>query len=671
MISSIHKHAKSVLSLPRFAKRTIVIITDVSLCIVALWIALLLRLDNYQFSILEDNLKHTSLISIIIAIPVFWLMGLYRTMFRYSSLSVLVSVSFAILVYGLLFFSIVSIYGIKGIPRSIGVLQPILLLFIIIISRIFAEYILGGVYLSKKHKDALPKALIYGSGKAGRQLLSALDNSSEMKVVGFIDDDKLLHGQIMEGQSIFSPEDIGNLIEFKEITYILLALPSVSRSARSRILKKLNYHKVTVKTLPSVSDIIQDRVKTSDIRDLDVDDILDREQVVPNLGLLNKNTNSKTVLITGAGGSIGSELCKQIIKLNPHKLILIDINEYSLYKIISDLEDLKKVIHQINHVEIVALLASVQDKVKMTEIVKTWKPDIFYHAAAYKHVPLVEENICEGIKNNVFGTLISAQVAIENDISNMVLVSTDKAVRPTNIMGATKRLAELCLQALYQKTNTKKTKLSMVRFGNVLDSSGSVIPKFRKQIRNGGPITLTHPEVTRYFMTIPEASQLVIQAGAMAEGCDVFVLDMGKPVKIRDLIQKIVVLSGLTIQDKKNPEGDIKIDTIGLRPGEKLFEELLLGENPQSTQHDRIKKAQDPFIPWSELNIYLERLEMLVKKNDINEILNIFETLISGYKKNLKIEDQIFKEQKNVNQSILNSKIQKIQLDKKIVSIKK
>ena len=318
MLNAIQKHTKSLLSLPRYAKRSIAIITDVGLCIVALWLALLLRLDSYQFNVLENNLIFTSLISIIIAIPVFWLMGLYRTMFRYSTLSVLVSISIAISVYGLLFFPIVSIYGINGIPRSIGVMQPILLLFFLIISRKFAEFILVGVYITKKQKEEFPKALIYGAGEAGRQLLFALNNSSEMKVVGFIDDEKFLHGETMEGQNIFSPEDLGNLIQSKKITYILLALPSVNRRTRSQILKKLNKHKVIVKTLPSVSDIIKDRVKTSDIRDLDVDDILDRDQVTPNLELLNKNTNSKTILVTGAGGSIGSELSKQIIKLNPN-----------------------------------------------------------------------------------------------------------------------------------------------------------------------------------------------------------------------------------------------------------------------------------------------------------------------------------------------------------------
>ena len=670
MLRFIHKHSKSLLSLPRFAKRSVAIIADASLCIIALWIALFLRLDDYQFAILQDGFKWASAASVITALPIFWLMGLYKTMLRYSSKSVAVSVSLAILVYGLLYFSIISIYGIKGIPRSIGILQPIILLVIVISSRLFAGYFLAGVYKSKKQIAALPKAIIYGAGKAGCELLHALNRSNEMKVVGFIDDDKHLHSQIIDGQTIFSPSDLGILIENKDVTHILLALPSVRRDLRLKILKKINQHKVVVRTLPSVDDIIKQKVTISDIRELGVEDILNRDQVLPNIELLTKNISSKVVLVTGAGGSIGSELCRQILRLNPYKLLLIDISEYSLYKISSELEDLKNKTNSKKHIEIVSLLASVQDKKRITDIVETWKPDTFYHAAAYKHVPLVEENTCEAIKNNIFGTLVSAQVAIENDVKNMVLVSTDKAVRPTNVMGASKRIAELCLQALYHSSDAKKTKFSIVRFGNVLDSSGSVIPRFRKQIRDGGPVTLTHPDVTRYFMTITEAAQLVIQAGAITKGCDVFVLDMGDPVKIKDLINQMVKLSGLSIIDEKNSEGDIKIEIIGLRPGEKLFEELLLGENPQTTEHHKIKKAQDPFIPWNELNRDLEKLKIFAQNNEINEIMNIFQSLVSGYKVNLNIVDKVFLEQVKINKSSSLLKTTKFKKDTKIVSLK-
>ncbi len=670
MFNKLNKSLRSVLSLPRLAKQAIAIITDTSLCIITLWIALFLRLDNYQFSNLGESLRLASLVSVLVAIPIFWIMGLYRSMFRYSSSNVMASVFFSILVYGLLYFSIISIFGIKGIPRSIGLLQPILFLFAIVSSRLFAEYVLVGNFKNNKKTAVLPKVLIYGAGSAGRQLLQALNNSNEMKVVGFIDDDEQLQGQLLGNHNIFSSKELGKIIETRGANHILLALPSVKRNRRLQILKNINKYKVKVKTLPSITDIIKDRVTLSDIRELDIEDILDRKQVQPNNELLNKNINCKIVMITGAGGSIGSELCRQIIKLNPRKILLLEISEFSLYKIKTELEDLKNSIEEINlNIEIIPLLASVQDKKRMTEIVKTWRPDTLYHAAAYKHVPLVEENLCEGIKNNVFGTLISAQVAIENEISNMVLISTDKAVRPTNVMGATKRIAELCLQSLYDNSK-KNTKLSMVRFGNVLESSGSVIPKFKEQIRNGGPITLTHPDVTRYFMSIPEAAQLVIQAGAMSKGCDVFVLDMGEPLKILDLIKRIIKLSGLSILDKNNPEGDIKIKIIGLRPGEKLFEELLLGENTQNTLHDKIKKAEDPFMPWKDLSIYINELEILVKENDLKGILNILKKLVIGFKPSTDIVDRVFSEKEKRFSKI--SPIKKIdnQKDKKIIRIK-
>ncbi len=670
MLYTLNKSLRSVLSLPRFAKQAIAIITDISLCIITLWIALFLRLDSYQFSTLDQSLRWASLVSVLIAIPIFWIMGLYRSIFRYSSSNVMASVSFSILVYGLFYFSIISIFGIKGIPRSIGLLQPLFFLFAIVSSRLFAEYVLIGNFKNTKEKAVLPKVLIYGAGSAGRQLLQALNNSNEMKVVGFIDDDEQLHGQLLGNQNIFSSKELGKLIETTKANHILLALPSVKRNRRLQILKNINRYKVKVKTLPSVTDIIKDRVTLSDIRELDIEDILDRKQVLPNNELLNKNINSKTVMITGAGGSIGSELCRQIIKLNPNKIILLDISEFSLYKIRTELEDLKNSIDEINkNIEIIPLLASVQDKSRMTEIVKTWKPDTLYHAAAYKHVPLVEENLCEGIKNNVFGTLVTAQVSIENDVSNMVLISTDKAVRPTNIMGATKRMAELCMQSLYDNSQ-KNTKLSMVRFGNVLDSSGSVIPKFKKQIRDGGPISLTHPDVTRYFMSIPEAAQLVIQAGAMSKGCDVFVLDMGEPIKILDLIKRIVKLSGLSISDEKNLDGDIKIEITGLRPGEKLFEELLLGENTQDTLHNQIKKAEDPFIPWDQLKIYLMELENFVNNNNLKDIINILQKLVSGFKPSINIVDKVFSEKEKNFKNISKIKIDKSQKDKKIVRIK-
>jgi len=400
-----------------------------------------------------------------------------------------------------------------------------------------------------------------------------------------------------------------------------------------------------VQTLPTVADIIQGRISLSDIKDLDVDDILNRDQVLPNTELLSKNITSKVVLVTGAGGSIGSELSRQIVKQNPEKLLLLDLNEFALYKIYEEVKIANK------NLIIIPLLVNVQDQTKVSEIFKTFKVDTVYHAAAYKHVPLVEENISESIKNNVFATLAVTKAALSQSVENFVLISSDKAVRPTNIMGASKRLAELCVQGLYKNVKNNKTKISIVRFGNVLESSGSVIPKFKKQIKDGGPITLTHPDVTRYFMTLTEASQLVIQAGAMSEDCDVFVLDMGESVKIKDLIYRIVKLSGLSVKDENNKEGDIEIKIIGLRPGEKLYEELLLGDNPQKTQHPKIQKAQDPFIPFNQLEVDLNNLRTLIDNNKIFEVKELLTKIVKTYQSNSAIVDHAYLEQSKFDKS--------------------
>jgi FlaA1/EpsC-like NDP-sugar epimerase len=416
-------------------------------------------------------------------------------------------------------------------------------------------------------------------------------------------------------------------------------MPGISRKRRNELLAQIRTARVSVRTLPSVTDLAQGKVTISDLRELDIDDLLGREPVMPNHILLAMNVQSKIVMITGAGGSIGSELCRQILAVGPSKLLLIEQSEFALYAIHQELEE--KLAERL--IELVPLMASVQDEERMREIMSTWRPDTVYHAAAYKHVPLVEHNPAEGIKNNVFGTLCAAQAAADSGVSDFVLISTDKAVRPTNIMGASKRLAELVLQAL--AATNPSTKFSMVRFGNVLGSSGSVVPKFRQQIRDGGPITLTHPEITRYFMTIPEAAQLVIQAGAMAKGGDVFVLDMGQPVKILDLAIRMVELSGLTIKDAQNSEGDIEIEITGLRPGEKLYEELLIGENPHRTTHPRIMKALEEFIPWEVFEDKLNALHLLLNSNDVSLILSTLKDILPGYTPNEKIVDWVYLEQ--------------------------
>jgi FlaA1/EpsC-like NDP-sugar epimerase len=643
MLVKIHTASKSILNLPRFVKQIVAIIVDLSLCVLSTWFAFYLRLD--QFISIQGAPLTAVMVSVALALPIFWLFGLYRTIFRHSGLSVMFSVSIALLIYGLLYFLVFSVYGLKDIPRSIGILQPMLLFFAVSSSRFFIKYLLGGKYLFKDKSQFLKKALVYGAGSAGRELVSALVNSNELKVVGFLDDDDRLQGQVLQGQEIYSPLKIADLIKSKEVQLILLALPSISRPRRNEILKNLSNYPLRVQTLPTVADIIQGRVSLSDIKDLDVDDILNRDQVLPNPELLSKNITSKVVLVTGAGGSIGSELARQITKQNPQKLLLLELNEFVLYKIYEEL----KIANE--NLKIIPLLVNVQDQTKVNEIFKTFKVDTVYHAAAYKHVPLVEENISESIKNNVFATLSVAKAVLFNSVENFVLISSDKAVRPTNIMGASKRFAELCVLGLYQNAKNNKTKMSIVRFGNVLESSGSVIPKFKKQIKNGGPITLTHPDVTRYFMTLTEASQLVIQAGAMSEDCDVFVLDMGESIKIKDLIYRIVKLSGLTVKDENNKEGDIEIKIIGLRPGEKLYEELLLGDNPQKTQHPKIQKAQDPFIPFNHLEVDLNNLRTLLDHNKVLEVKELLIKIVKTYRPNSAIVDHVYLEQIKLDKS--------------------
>ena len=643
MLVKIHTTVKSILNLPRFAKQIVAIIVDFSLCVLSTWFAFYLRLD--QFILIQGIPIKAIIVSVVLALPIFWLLGLYQTIFRYSGLSIMFSVSVAVLIYGFLYFIVFGVYGVAGIPRSIGVIQPMLLFFAIVISRLFVRYIFSGNYIYKKKSQFLKKTLVYGAGSAGRQLVSALANSNELNIIGFLDDDDKLHGQILQGQKIYSSLKIADLIKLKEVELILLALPTISRSRRNDILMNLSKYSVRVQTLPTVTDIIQGRVSLSDIKDLDVDDILNRDQVLPNTELLNININSKVVLVTGAGGSIGSELARQIVKLKPQKLLLLELNEFALYKIYEEL----KIVNE--NLKIIPLLVNVQDQTKVNEIFKTFKVDTVYHAAAYKHVPLVEENISESIKNNVFATLAVIKAALSHSVENFVLISSDKAVRPTNIMGASKRLAELCVQGLYQSAKNNKTKMSIVRFGNVLESSGSVIPKFKKQIKDGGPITLTHPDVTRYFMTLTEASQLVIQAGAMSEDCDVFILDMGESVKIKDLIYRIVKLSGLSVNDENNKEGDIEIKIIGLRPGEKLYEELLLGDNPQKTQHPKIQKAQDPFIPFNQLEVDLNNLRTLLDHNKVLEVKELLIKIVKTYQSNTAIVDHVYLEQSKLDKS--------------------
>ncbi|MDA9686749.1 polysaccharide biosynthesis protein [bacterium] len=626
----------NILSLPRNSKRAIAMITDAGLCILCTWLAFIIRLE--ELILLKDFNFIPAVLSIIIAIAVFWLFGLYRTIFRFTGLSIIFVILISALVYGLLYFLVFAVYGISGVPRSIGILQPMLLFFAIVISRLGARYIFSNSNNYKK-SSSKKNVLVYGAGESGRQLVIALKNSPEFKVIGFLDDNDQLHRQIILGQTIYPPSKLENLVQTKDIHFVFLAFPSIGRIKRNQIIEKLNKYKLIVKTLPSISEIIDGRITISDIKDLNINDLLNREEVKPDIKLLNKNINSKTVLVTGAGGSIGSELCRQIIRLKPKKILLLEFNEFALYQINNELKKYN------NNLNIVPLLANAQDQEKLEAIFEIFKVDTIYHAAAYKHVPLVEENICEGVKNNVFSTLAVVRASVIKKVSNLVLISSDKAVRPTNIMGASKRLSELCMQGIYNHDNNISTNFSIVRFGNVLESSGSVIPKFENQIKEGGPVTLTHKDITRYFMTVTEAAQLVIQAGAMGKSSEVFVLDMGESIKILDLVYKLIKLSGLSVKDENNSTGDIEIKITGLRPGEKLYEELLIGDNPQKTHHSKIKKINDPYVPFNQLEVDLNNLKILLDNNKINEVKNLLNKLLKLYVSNTEIVDHIYIEQ--------------------------
>ena len=625
-----------ILSLPRYSKRVITIITDVVICFICTWLAFVLRLE--ELILFKDFNLNSALISIFIAIPIFWLFNLYRTIIRFAGMSIIFTVLISTLLYGSIYFLFIGVYSIQGVPRSIGVLQPMILFFAVLSSRLLMKYLLVGNFAKKNYSNK-KNVLIYGAGDAGRQLVIALENSPEYRIVGFIDDNTLLHRQIILGKTVYSLSKLEKLVQNKEIGLVFLALPSIGRSKRNEIIENLNRFKLNVKSLPSVSDIVDGNITISDIKDFNVDDLLSRTEVKPDLNLLNKNIYSKTVLVTGAGGSIGSELCYQIIKLKPSQLILFELNEFALYNVCEELRNLN------TSVKFVPLLGNAQDQIKLEAIFETFKVDTVYHAASYKHVQLVEENICEGLKNNVFSTLAVTNASIRKKVSNLVLISSDKAVRPTNMMGASKRLAELCMQGIYENSKNITTDFAIVRFGNVIESSGSVIPNFTKQIKEGGPITLRHHDVTRYFMTLKEAAQLVIQAGAMGKHSEVFVLDMGKSVKIRDIAIKMIKMSGLSIKDYENPNGDIEIKITGLRPGEKLYEELLIGNNPKKTKHSKIQKTSEPFIPFKKLKVELDQLIILLDANKANEAKDYLITFLKSYQSNAEMVDHIYLEQ--------------------------
>ena len=644
--NNFNKFAQIIFSLPTSSKILIAIVFDLSSCFISVWLSYFLRLGEFVPFFRQEFLA--SIISIIIAIPIFIVFGLYKAVFRYSGSSALLLVLQAILAYGIIYGIVLTIYGVPGVPRTIGLIQPLVLFSFLASWRMTLSFWLGSLYRRKFNSFENPKTLIYGAGSAGRQLFKAIRDSGSIDIRGFIDDDLSTQGRLIDGKQVYSPKKLKKLIDKNGINLVLLALPSVSRKRRIEIIKNLSNYNIAIRTIPGISSIALGLEKIDHIEDLDIDDLIGREQIEPFNHLMTQNISSKVILVTGSGGSIGSELCRQILKFKPRKLLMVEINEFALYKIHSELFELQNKQDELKSIEIIPLIASVKNSRRIDEIMKTWNPSTIYHAAAYKHVPLVEHNVIEGLDNNIFGTLTIAKLALKHKVLDFVLISTDKAVRPTNIMGASKRVSELCLQALFGELLTRnkdkpKTKISIVRFGNVIDSSGSVIPKFREQIRNGGPLTITHKEIRRFFMTISEAAELVIQAGAMASGGDVFVLDMGEPVKIITLATRMIELSGLTVKNNSNPNGDIAIKMIGLRTGEKLYEELLISNNPEATKHPKIFKSLDPYIEWSKLKPKVDSLQKLLIKNDHEAIRNLLKEIVNDFHPKNEIVDYVYK----------------------------
>lgn len=610
----------------RWQKKTIVFLLDILLCIQSIWIAYSLRIGVWVYW--DFAVQKMVLGALLTMIPVFYFFGVYNAIFRYAGSGMMRTLVRAFLFYSFPFAIIFAVIGVAGVPRTIGVIQPMIFFMLVGFSRVTARYLMLDLLNRNQFGGQIKNVLIYGAGNAGQQLAASIQSEPAMRLHGFVDDDKRLKGQKMDGKKIFWSGQLVSLIEKHGITDILLALPNIPRKKRRAIVEDIQQFKVHVQTLPNMKEIIDGRVSFNDIRELDIEDLLGREPVTPNELLLGRTIIGKTVMVTGAGGSIGTELCRQIVKIGARRLILYEISEFSLYAIEKELQIYAKE-HGHDHLEILPILGSVTDPKRLAFIFMRWKPETVFHAAAYKHVPLVEANPVEGVRNNILGTFETVNAAHKADVKDFILISTDKAVRPTNVMGATKRGAEQILQAFAAKSRT--TKFSMVRFGNVLGSSGSVVPLFRQQIEAGGPITLTHRDVTRYFMTIPEAALLVVQAGGLAKGGEVFVLDMGKPVKIIDLARTMIQLSGLSVKDDARPDGDIEINEVGLRPGEKLFEELIIGNSPKPTMHERIMMAEENFTPWPEL---MDLLDALRDCRDRDETIQLLEKLVPEFEHN-------------------------------------
>lgn len=611
--------------LPRPAKKAVAILADVLSCVLAMAFALYLRLGFLPAP--SRPLVAATLASIVLTVSIFWAMQIYRALFRHVGSASLAMLGAAMALYVVPFAGIFTFYGIAGVPRTIGLLQPIVLLLFVIGNRALAVNVFRFGKRRARATGGKANALIYGAGSAGRQLASAIHQSDEMILKGFVDDSPKLIGQRIDDRPVFDSRALAQVVSRRGITHILLAVPSASRRRRKEIMESLRGVPVKVQTLPGVMDLAQGRVEVSDLHDVSIEDLLGRGRVSPDQALLERNILGKTVMVTGAGGSIGSELCRQALNFGPARLVLVDHDEFSLYTI--DRELAERIAAGSEGAALEPVLASVCDAERMASVMALYRPHIVFHAAAYKHVPLVESNPVEGIRNNVLGTRRLAEAAEAAGVPHFVLISTDKAVRPTSVMGATKRAAEIVLQGLAAEGG--QTRFAMVRFGNVLGSRGSVVPLFRQQIQEGGPVTVTHRSMTRYFMLIPEAAQLVIQAGAMAEGGEVFLLDMGEPVRIYDLARNMIELSGLSVRDERAPDGEIEIREIGLRPGEKMYEELLIDSSAQPTAHPLIMQAREEYLPWNQVGPALARLETAIAAQDEPATVAILGEMVREY----------------------------------------
>ena len=624
--------------LPRNIKRSIIFIFDVNICIISTWISFKIILNPWTF--FYGNQWIALFVALFLSLSIFISQDFYRAIFRHIGIVAINQLVRAYFIYWLIYLSVFAIIDINDVPRSIGILQPLFYIFFITSSRYLIRLLFGNF---KKNTLNKPNVLIYGAGSAGRQLVGALSNHDELIVKGFIDDSLAMQGNTINGLAIYSPVDIKKIISKHQVNEILLALPSINQVRRNRIISSLEGCGAKVRTVPGLGDIAAGKVSLSKITELDVGDLIGREVVSPQDELLELSIKNKIVMVTGAGGSIGSELCRQILQIKPSTLILVEHSENALYliheEINSLLSDFDNDLPDFARIKILPYLVSVQNRSAMEIIFNLNKPNTVFHAAAYKHVSLVEENPIEGFRNNFVGTLVVAELSKKFGVERFSLISTDKAVRPTSFMGMSKRISEMLIQSLseYAKGNRNLTIFSIVRFGNVLGSSGSVVPIFREQIKEGGPITLTHPDVTRFFMTIPEAVQLVIQSSAMASGGEIFLLDMGEPVRIEDLARKMVYLSGLRVRDTLNPEGDIEIKISGLRPGEKLYEELLIDAHALPTSHPRIMRAFENFIYWYDFEVQLNKMITALEMSDLNKLFKIIMELVPEYSPSLRI----------------------------------